>query len=336
MPTLIDEGHQMALRLRDLISRPKGVFAFGISNPVDAIAAELAEHEVLYVGGYAASAIAGFTDHGFLTATEMLQHMQYVTDVATIPCIGDADDCYGGVLSVKRIVHNLFTRTSLAAIHIEDQSTPKRCGHIAGKKILSLEQFLGKLSAAIYIRNKIDPARLIIARTDAFNAVGRKKNKRVGGDIGEAVKRGIAYAKAGADLVWCEFPDAESVSAKAFATGIHKELPGYPLAINISPSFRDWLTGTKTLSRNDIIRWGYKLPFSTYPSLQAEALAVYLAAKEFKKDFIEGIKSLKRRVAGTPAESIMKLLGVDKILEFERKFDSEAVRNQETSDGFKG
>ena len=334
----MQKGHEMAKLLRALIGRPKGVFAFGVSTPPEAIAVQRV-HAALYLGGYAASAVRGFTDHGIITETEMLQHMQYITEVATVPCIGDADDCYGGVLNVRRTVRDFLERTSLAAIHIEDQVSPKRCGHIAGKKVLPLETALGKLRAALSVRNEIDPVRIIIARTDAFGAAGFNKDERYGGDLKEAVRRGVLYARAGADLVWCEFHAADATSAEAFAEAMHHELredfPDYPLAINISPSFQDWLTCKNPLSAENLQKWGYKLPFSTYPALQAAVHAVHEAALEFKEDYVDGIKKLRSRVTGGPAESIMKLMGVEKALLFEKEFDPEAGERQKGSDGFK-
>jgi 2-methylisocitrate lyase-like PEP mutase family enzyme len=91
--------------------------------------------------------------------------------------------------------------------------------------VLPLEEFLGKLHAVIDIRNRLNPSCVIIARTDAFSAVGANINKIIGGDIDEAIRRASAYADAGADIVWCEFPTPDIKSAKAFAEGVRKRHP---------------------------------------------------------------------------------------------------------------
>lgn len=142
--------------LRELLGRPGGVFAFGVSNAFDAILAVMAGHEAIYSGGYAASAMRGFPDIGQVTATEMLQHHQYITDtVKQTPCIGDADDGYGDAKNVRRTIYDLLTKTRLAAIHLEDQVGPKRCGHIAGKGVLSLDEAVGKIRAAVKVRKNL-------------------------------------------------------------------------------------------------------------------------------------------------------------------------------------
>lgn len=322
--------------LRELIAKPEGVFAFGISSAIEAVVAKMAGHETLYVGGYAAAALRGYPDMGIIGQAEMLQHIQYICEaVPDCLVIADIDDGYGSEHNVRRTVKDLCEKTSIAGFHIEDQPHPKRCGHIAGKKVLPIEEFLGKLYAATDMKNSIDPLRIVIARTDAFSSAGGTKNPWIGGDIAEAVKRGLAYAKAGADLVWCEFPAASRRSADAFARGMANHMPSLGLAFNVSPSFR-WDLEENPMTRPELVSMGYKYLFSTYAGLMASMRGVYQAALEFKEKDIGGLIELQKRLAGTPTQSAMKVLGVDRYQEIERRYSPEAGKRLDDSEGFKG
>ena len=108
-----------------------------------------------------------------------------------------------------------FVKTGVAGIHLEDQRFPKRCGHIAGKTIVSREEALGKYRAAVDTRNRLDPDFVLIARTDAYGAVG--------GSMEEAIWRGRAYADAGVDLVWAELSNASREPAIEFAKAMRQD-----------------------------------------------------------------------------------------------------------------
>src|SRR3989344_6169414 len=151
--------------LKNALMDSKGAFAYGISSAIDALVAYEAGHRIMYVGGYAASGLRGLPDMGIMTATEMLQHIQYICEAAPNGIfMVDIDDGYGGVHNARRIVRDLLTKSSIAAFHIEDQKNPKRCGHIAGKEIVSEEEFLAKLQAVIGVRREFEASCLIIAR----------------------------------------------------------------------------------------------------------------------------------------------------------------------------
>lgn len=324
--------------LRRELEKPKSVFAYGVSSAIDAIvASQEAGHKFLYVGGYAASGLNGFPDMGLLTQTEMLEHVQKLSNAINddVCLIVDIDNGYGGVHNVRRTVYDICTKTrNVAAVHLEDQVIPKRCGHIAGKEILSQDEFLAKLNAAIDMKNSIDPSLVVIARTDAFSAAGVNKDQRVGGDINEAVKRGLAYSRAGADLVWCEFPKPDKLSAKEFSDGMKKFMPILGLAFNISPSF-NWNEFPNPIKTVELQEMGYKFLFSTYPSLTASVFYVHKIAKNFLRDPVEALKNLQTEVKGSPAESIKKLVGVDKYQEIEMAYNKDAKNRIESTDGFK-
>src|SRR5258705_13597649 len=160
--------------------------------------------------------------------TEVKRISSMVQSAVSIPVIADADDGYGNALSTLRTVQE-FVKTGVAGIHLEDQRFPKRCGHIAGKTIVSREEAIGKYRAALDERNRLDRDFVVIARTDAFGAVG--------GSMDEAIWRGRAYADAGVDLVWAELSNSEREPAIEFAPAMKQSHPNLPLAFNYSSSF---------------------------------------------------------------------------------------------------
>src|SRR5213083_1952635 len=214
---------------RALLRDEPYVFTGGIYSPLDAQIAEQAGMKAIYMSGYSVAMLNGWPDMGLLTMTEVAKTASMVASAVDVPIIADADDGYGNALSTMRTVQEM-AKTGVAGIHLEDQRFPKRCGHIAGKTIVSREEALGKYRAAIDTRDALVPDFVIIARTDAYDAVG--------GSLEEAIWRGRAYADAGVDSVWCELSGAAREPAIAFARAMRETHPTLPLAFNYSSSFK--------------------------------------------------------------------------------------------------
>ena len=199
-----------AARLRELIA--KGAVAMpGVPNAAMGRQVERAGFEAVYISGAGmANATAGVPDIGLLTSTEVAQLAGYVASAVTIPAIVDADTGFGGAENVARTIHEL-EQAGLAGCHIEDQEFPKRCGHLAGKEVVDVDEMVGKIKAAVRARRDRDF--LIIARTDA----------RAVEDFDSAVKRAQRYVEAGADGI---FPEAlqSSEEFNAFAREIKAPL----------------------------------------------------------------------------------------------------------------
>ena len=170
---------------RQLLRDEPYLFTGGIYSPLDAQIAERAGMKSIYLSGYSVAMMNGFPDMGLLTMTEVAKTASMVASAVEVPIIADADDGYGNALSTMRTVQE-FVKTGVAGIHLEDQRFPKRCGHIAGKTVVSREEAIGKYKAALAERDRLDREFVIIARTDAYGAVG--------GSMEEAVWRGRAYA----------------------------------------------------------------------------------------------------------------------------------------------
>src|SRR5437867_5366518 len=165
----------------------------GVPNAAMARQVERAGFDAVYVSGAGmANATAGVPDIGLLTMTEVIKLAGYVAKAVAIPVIVDADTGFGGAENVARTIQEL-EKAGLAGCHIEDQEFPKRCGHLAGKSIVDLEEMVGKIKAAVASRH--DPDSMIIARTDARAVEG----------FDRAVERAGEYLAAGADAI---FPEA--------------------------------------------------------------------------------------------------------------------------------
>jgi 2-methylisocitrate lyase-like PEP mutase family enzyme len=184
--------------LKSLVGHKNGLVVPGAYDGVSARLVERAGFEAVYMTGFGTSASRlGLPDLGYAGLAEMSDHARNLAAAVSIPLIADADTGYGNALGVRRTVQ-AYEAAGVAALHIEDQVAPKRCGHLSGHQIVPLGEFAGKIRAAVEARR--DPDLLIIARTDAISAVG----------FDEALRRGEAAARAGADVLFVEAPRDEA------------------------------------------------------------------------------------------------------------------------------
>ena len=180
-------------RLRELLRQQKTVAMPGAFNAISAKIIEQVGFPALYVSGAGLSnGVGGYPDIGFMTASEMSMQAGYIARAVNIPAIADADNGYGEAINVFRTVQE-YERQGLSGLHLEDQVIPKRCGHLDGKHVISIDNMREKIAAAVSAR--INPDFLLIARVDS---------KAVNG-FDDAVKRANAYMDAGADMI---FPEA--------------------------------------------------------------------------------------------------------------------------------
>lgn len=185
-------------RLRALLKGGPTLFIPGCFNAMSARILEEAGFPAVYMSGYGTSlSLTGLPDAGLVTMTEMVANARYIASAVRAPVIADADNGYGNAINVIRTVRE-YVGAGLAGIHLEDQVVPKRCGHVAGRLVVPLEEAVGKIRAAATTRDELDPDFLLIARTDARGASG--------GSLDEAIRRANAFLAAGADMAFVEGP----------------------------------------------------------------------------------------------------------------------------------
>jgi isocitrate lyase len=311
---------------RDLLRTEPYLFTGGVYSPLDAQIAERVGMKSIYLSGYSMALANGWPDMGFLTQTEVARIAAMVAGAVQIPIIADADDGYGNALSTIRTVQE-FVRSGVAGCHIEDQVFPKRCGHIAGKTIIPLDQAVGKYRAAIDTRDRLNPDFVIIARTDAFGAVG--------GSLEEAIRRGRAYADAGVDLVWPELSSPEREPAVAFARAMRESHPGLPLAFNYSSSFK-WHKDANPFTFAELGELGYKFIFITLFAAHAGMYAVWNAMEELARDQEQAQWRLEKTKVGHPTESHHVMARVNHFQELEKKYIPGSDERIKGSAGFDG
>jgi len=185
-------------QLRQLLNSGKTLFVPGCYNALSARILADVGFPAVYMTGYGTSlSLLGMPDAGLATMTEMHLNARYIANAVAVPVIADADNGYGNAINVMRTVRE-YIGTGVAGIHIEDQVIPKRCGHVAGRRVIPIEEAVGKYRAADAVRRELDPDFVLIARTDARGATG--------GSLDEAIRRANAYLEAGADLAFVEGP----------------------------------------------------------------------------------------------------------------------------------
>jgi len=247
-------------KLKEFLKRDEILVVPGAYDAISAKMVEKLGFDAVYMtGGGVCVAQYGLPDHGLLTLTEMVECASRIVKAVNLPVISDADTGYGGVLNVERTVKE-FESIGVCGIHIEDQVSPKRCGHLQGKEVITKQEMMDKIKAAVEARK--DKNFLIIARTDARTPLGFK----------EAVKRGQAYLEAGADMI---FPEALK-SREEFET-YSKEVNGALLA-NMTEFGK-----SPYISAKEFEQMGYRILIFPVTTLRMAMKAILHVLKEIKE-----------------------------------------------------
>lgn len=181
------------VKLRSLLAGPGMLVAPGAYDGITGMLAERVGFSAVYMTGAGTAAAQGFPDYGLISLTEMTANVERISRSISVPLIADADTGYGNELNVVRTIRE-FERHGAAGVHLEDQTFPKRCGHLDNKQLVPLDEYERKIAAAAHART--DPNFLIIARTDARGVLGFE----------EAVRRANAALAKGADMAFVEAP----------------------------------------------------------------------------------------------------------------------------------
>ncbi len=253
---------RVTTRLRTLLAGPDMIVAPGAYDGLSARLIVQAGFPVVYMTGFGtAASVLGQPDVGLLTMSEMVNRAAALAAMmGDIPLIADADTGYGNPINVRRTIRE-YERAGVAALHIEDQVWPKKCGHMEGKQVISMNEMAQKVRAAVDARQ--DPDFVIIARTDANAVYG----------LEDAIRRGKSYQEAGADVIFIEAPR----SVEELRT-IKQALPDIPLLFNWADSGK-----TPPLPLDQIRDLGYKLVIFPVSLLFAATQAMLNLLEVFKR-----------------------------------------------------
>ena len=278
-------------RFRDALAAEKPLQIVGAITAFAARMAEATGFRALYLsgGGVAANSL-GLPDLGISTMDDVLTDARRIVEATTIPLLADIDTGWGGAFNIARTIRSM-TRTGVAAVHIEDQVSAKRCGHRPGKEIVAKEEMVDRLKAAVDA--KTDPEFVLIARTDALAVEG----------LDSAIDRSIAYIEAGADMIF-----AEAVTDISMYARFKKEV-GVPILANITE-----FGATPLFTRDQLAAAGVDMILyccAAYRAMNAAALKVFQAirADGTQKNVLDSMQT---------RDELYRYLGY---MDYERKLD---------------
>jgi len=282
-------------RLRALLAEPAPLIAPGAYDALSARLVEQAGFDAVYLTGFGTSASQlGRPDVGLLSGSEMVDQVRRLVDAVERPVIADADTGYGNAINVIRTVR-AYEQAGVAALHLEDQVMPKKCGHMSGKVVIPRDEMVGKIRAAVEARR--DPDLVLIARTDAAAVHG----------LDDAIDRARAFADAGADVLFVEAPTSEAdISRVADELG------------DVAPLVFNWAEGGRTppITFDRISALGFSLVI--YP------IATLLAATSAVRAVLRTIRTDGTPIAAMDAlptfDEFTDLIGLPEVRELETRF----------------
>jgi 2,3-dimethylmalate lyase len=257
---VIKQHTKRKVSLRRQIEDKKKIMVLpGVFDALSARIAEKVGFDAIFQTGYgSAAALLGMPDYGFLNAGETIDNARRIIRAVNIPVIVDVDTGYGNPLNVWRLVRDL-QNLGAAGIFLEDQVWPKRCGHMIGKEVVSKDDYIMKLKAALEARESRDF--IVVARTDARAPLG----------LDEAIERGRAYHKAGADVIFIEAPNSIE-ELKKIAKSIDAPLVANMIEEGLTPN----------LPSKDLLKMGYRIVVFPLSGLYAATFAIKQVFLELK------------------------------------------------------
>lgn len=279
--------------IRQLIDAGTFIVAPGVFEMVSARIADRMGFNALYMTGYGTTAsYLGLPDAGLATYTDMVGRAGQIAGGTATPLIADADTGYGGLLNVRHTVRG-YEAAGVQAIQMEDQEMPKKCGHTPGRHVVALDDMLRKIEVAVEARRSSDT--LIVARTDARTDHG----------LDEAIRRGQAFAHAGADVIFVESPESEDEFER-----IGQEIDA-PLLANMVPGGRSPMIAAETLAA-----WGFNI--AIYPGVGLSCAAE--ALRRAYAGLLENGDARGLEAAMWQDGSLHELMGFPEIWELEKKW----------------
>ncbi|MER1968900.1 isocitrate lyase/PEP mutase family protein [Castellaniella sp. GW247-6E4] len=278
--------------LKKILASGELVVAPGVFDMFSARIADQLDFKALYMSGYGISgSYLGVADAGLISYTEMVGRAAVIAEGISKPLIADADTGFGGLINLRRTIRG-YEAVGVQAIQFEDQVSPKKCGHTPARQVIPIAEMLKKIEVAVEARRSSET--LIIARTDARSELG----------LDEAIRRGNAYAKAGADIIFIESPESEDEFRR-----IGAEVDGWLMA-NMVP------TGlSPELCSDTLGEWGFNIVI--YPAL---GMAVASAALGAGYRFLQSKgTTIGLDIPAYSMDQLHDLMGFPEIWEFERR-----------------
>jgi 2,3-dimethylmalate lyase len=282
----------MTKTLSQTINDGEFILAPGVYDLISALVADRMGFNALYMTGYGTVAsYLGLPDAGIATYRDMVERAGRIAMMTKTPLIADADTGYGGLLNVAYTVKG-YEQAGVAAIQLEDQEVPKKCGHTPNRKVVPLDEMLRKIDVAVDSRSSDEF--LIIARTDSRTGLG----------LDEAIKRGKAFKEAGADIVFIE-----ALESKEEMQQVNTEITGPTLANMVEGG------ATPILSKDELKELGYNI--GIFPG--AGFLAAGAALENVYGDLLENGRTTERS-ALYPFAEFNELIGFPDVWKFDEKY----------------
>ena len=275
-----------ASRLRTMINSSEMVLAPFIFDAFQARIAQAAGFSAVYMTGFGTAASRGFPDVGLLTMAEMVENVRYITNAIDIPLVCDADTGYGNPVNVYRTIRE-YEAAGAAALHLEDQVWPKRCGFLGGKQVIPMEDMVPKVKAACDARRNEDF--VIIARTDALAVNGWD----------DVIQRARAYREAGADILF-----VDGIKTLEDMKRYVQELGDLPLLYN-----------GQLLPVSEIQEFGFKITIYS-----ATLMAFYIRMRDAMQE-LKTTGSIAQDAGWDAFEELTSLLGVPEAMEIGKKYE---------------
>ena len=287
----------MKKTFKDKLNNPKMLILPGVYDALSALLAQQTGFEAVYLSGASISYTRlGRSDVGLVSVSEVANTLEMICDRVDIPVMVDADNGYGNALNVQRTVRQ-FERAGASAIQLEDQSYPKRCGHLNGKILIKTNEMVGKINAALDARKSEET--LIVARTDAISVEG----------LSEAIERAQRYCDAGADIIFVEAPS----SIDDMSLIVESLAPRVPLLANMVEGGQ-----TPLLTADKLKKIGYKLVIFPGGLVRAQT---YLTQRYLAQLLRDGstINMLDKMV---DFQKLNEIIGTEELLTLGARYDT--------------
>ncbi|MDL5363355.1 oxaloacetate decarboxylase [Halalkalicoccus sp. NIPERK01] len=296
--------------LRERLESDEILACPGVHDPLTAAVADSVGFDAIYMTGYGTSlSKIGYPDAGFITMPEMIDNAANIQERIDVPLIADADNGYGNATNVVRTVRE-YIKAGVGAIHIEDQTFPKRCGHTKGRQVIPREEAVGKIEAAAAVRDERAPEFVLIARTDARGTGD--------GSLEEAIGRANDFLDAGADVAFVEGPTDDAELER-----VGREVDG-PIVYN----FVGDMGSSPYVELSSLEAWGFDLVVFPIASTLSTIANVHADLATFADDPVAAMRDIDDGFNERPVGSLHEFSGFPEVVEWERQFLPDAEQDK--------